>query len=66
MTTALQLFRKGFDYIEIAAALHSTEAAVEREIHRLRAEEARSEAKRAAARQYYARKKEQYRVEASA
>lgn len=35
----LHLFRSGLDYIAIASCLRTTEAEVEREIHRLRAEE---------------------------
>lgn len=36
---ALQLFRSGMDYISIASQLNTTEAVVERQIHRLRQEE---------------------------
>jgi hypothetical protein len=33
---ALELFRSGFDYLQIASHLNTTEALVERRIHRLR------------------------------
>jgi len=36
---ALQLFRQGQDYISIASHLNTTEAEIERQIHRLRQEE---------------------------
>lgn len=36
---ALELFRAGHDYHSIAAALGTTEAVIERVIHRLRADE---------------------------
>jgi len=39
MSNALQLFRDGFDYLQIASHLNTTEAEVERQIHRLRQEE---------------------------
>lgn len=39
MSNALQLFRAGFDYIQIASHFNTTEAEVERQIHRLRQEE---------------------------
>jgi hypothetical protein len=35
----LQLFRSGMDYISIASHLNTTEAEVERQIHRLRNKE---------------------------
>lgn len=36
---ALQLFRAGHCYLEIAAAIGTTEAVIERVIHKLRADE---------------------------
>lgn len=39
MSNALELFRDGFDYLQIASHLNTTEAEVERQIHRLRQEE---------------------------
>lgn len=39
MSNALELFRAGFDYLQIASHLNTTEAEVERQIHELRKQE---------------------------
>jgi predicted transcriptional regulator len=56
---ALELFKRGNDYLAIAALLHISEAEVEREIHRLRNEEREqaAEKKRAYKRQWAREKK---------
>lgn len=68
---ALALFKAGNDYIQIAALLHTSEAEVEKEIHRLRNEERERVRKRENRRRYQqawqqARREDLRKVRASA
>jgi hypothetical protein len=46
------LLKRGYDYVEIAALLKTTEAEVEKTIHQIREEEHRKAVKREQRRQY--------------
>ena len=48
----LDLLRRGYDYVEIASLLKTTEAEVEKQIHHLREEEHRKAVKREQRRVY--------------